>query len=364
MPLTEEDYEALRAESNAEPERFREWDPNDKYRKEYAELHPENNQRSEGQAADDRPENEIEQLPSASSTSSAPSAQYEGIRARPTVSLARSGTSYRHDPELHRSDTHRINGPLEDHPTALDRINTHRSLHFGTVGSRGSTKRKEYQLPKFGGGKPYPPVLPDKEEYVVEFDGHDDPTHAQNWPMKKKSVNQPPPSKIAELTITIRLLISGIAIWSSLAATFGSSIFSAASPGVEREYHVGIEVATLGTSLFVLGYAFGPILWAPMSELYGRRLPIVISTFGFGIFAIGVATAQNVQTVMICRFFDGLFGSCPLAVVAAIFADIWNNETRGVAISCFSATVFMGPLLAPFVGGFITDSYLGWRWTM
>ena len=69
------------------------------------------------------------------------------------------------------------------------------------------------------------------------------------------------------------------------------------------------------------------------------------------------------QTVLICRFFDGLFGSCPLAVVAAIFADMYSNETRGLAIACFSATVFMGPLLAPFVGGFITISYLGWRWT-
>jgi hypothetical protein len=33
------------------------------------------------------------------------------------------------------------------------------------------------------------------------------------------------------------------------------------------------------------------------------------------------------QTVLICRFFDGLFGSCPLAVVAAIFADMYSNET-------------------------------------
>src|ERR1700723_565854 len=69
------------------------------------------------------------------------------------------------------------------------------------------------------------------------------------------------------------------------------------------------------------------------------------------------------QTILIYRFFDGLFGSCPLAVVAAIFADMYSNETRGLAIACFSATIFMGPVLAPFVGGFITISYLGSRWT-
>jgi len=49
---------------------------------------------------------------------------------------------------------------------------------------------------------------------------------------------------------------------------------------------------------------------------------------------------------------------------AAIFADMYGNETRGLAVAVFSATVFMGPLFAPFIGGFIVDSYLGWRWTV
>lgn len=82
---------------------------------------------------------------------------------------------------------------LERHPTALSRINTARSQHSGTVGfgakSRSSTwKSRESRrpLPNFGAGKPFPPLLPDREEYVVEFDGPDDPLHAQNWPLKKK----------------------------------------------------------------------------------------------------------------------------------------------------------------------------------
>ena len=82
---------------------------------------------------------------------------------------------------------------------------------------------------------------------------------------------------------------------------------------------------------------------------YGRRLPLVIGSFGFAIFAIATAVAKDFQTVTISRFFGGFFGSCPLAVVAAAFADMYNNRTRGLAIACFSATVFMGPLLAPFV---------------
>lgn len=151
--------------------------------------------------------------------------------------------------------------------------------------------------------------------------------------------------------------------WTTLIASFGSSIFSVAIADVAAIYGVSTEVGVLGVSLYVVGFATGPILWAPMSELRGRRLPLIIAMFGFTIFQFAVATAKDLQTVMICRFFGGFFGACPLAVVAAVFSDIFDNRVRGVAITLFAATVFTGPLFAPFIGGFIVDSYLGWRWT-
>lgn len=90
---------------------------------------------------------------------------------------------------MERMETqHEADFDLERHPTALSRIQTARSQHSATVGaqvSRRSTKQSK-PLPNFGGGKPYPPALPEREEYVVEFDGPDDPMHAQNWPNRKK----------------------------------------------------------------------------------------------------------------------------------------------------------------------------------
>lgn len=105
-------------------------------------------------------------------------------------------------------------------------------------------------------------------------------------------------------------------------SAFASSIFSAATVPVSHVFHVGTEVGLLGVSLYVLGFATGPILWGPLSELKGRRLPLVCAIFGFSVFQIAVAVGKDLQTVLICRFFGGIFGSCPLAVVAAIFSDV------------------------------------------
>jgi DHA1 family multidrug resistance protein-like MFS transporter len=277
-----------------------------------------------------RPSDEIERVLTASSISSSTSSAASANFRR---NMSRVSTQ----------------NDLERHPTELSRIHTQRSQHASTVGtdlrSRSSARASRKALPAFGAGKPFPPPLPAMEEYVVEFDGPTDPLHAQNWPLRKK------------------LLTAAMLGYTTMTAAFTSSIFSAATMVVAQEYHVGTEVGLLGTSFYVLAFAFGSTLWAPLSELKGRRLPLVLSMFGFSVFSIGCATAKDIQTILLCRFFSGLFAACPLAVVAAVFSDMFNNNSRGIAIAIFSMAVFTGPLLAPFIGGFIVESHLGWRWT-
>lgn len=105
---------------------------------------------------------------------------------RGTVSTVPSGSSssvIREEMNLSRRETQR---DLERHPTALSRIETHRTQHSGTVGKTPTSRTSRKPLPNFGGGKDFPPPLPAQEEYVVEFDGPDDPMHPQNWPLSKK----------------------------------------------------------------------------------------------------------------------------------------------------------------------------------
>ena len=161
-----------------------------------------------------------------------------------------------------------------------------------------------------------------------------------------------------------RVLTAIMLGYTTLTAAFASSIFSAATFPVSIQFGVSTEVGVLGVSLYVLGFAFGPILWAPLSELRGRKLPLTLAMFGFSIFSVATAAGKDLQTVLISRFFTGAFGSAPLAIVAAVFSDIFDNRSRGLAITVFSMTVFTGPLLAPFIGGFIViNPHMGWRWT-
>ncbi|PKY01063.1 MFS general substrate transporter [Aspergillus campestris IBT 28561] len=237
--------------------------------------------------------------------------------------------------------------PISRHQSRVEisRIQTLRLTAQSTVGTtKGRTPRDQW-LP-MGAGKEYPPELPDPEKYVVEFTDADDPCHPHNWPIGRK------------------VLLSVILAYVTFVSSFASAIFSSTVGATSEQFGVSTEVTTLGVTLYVLGFAAGPTFWAPASELIGRRWPITAGVFGYSIFTIATATAKDVQTLMLTRFFAGLFGASPLAIVPATFADMYSNRTRGVAIAMFAMAVFVGPFASPFTGGFIVMSYLGWRWTM
>ncbi|KAI9735398.1 MAG: hypothetical protein M1818_006404 [Claussenomyces sp. TS43310] len=180
---------------------------------------------------------------------------------------------------------------------------------------------------------------------VIVFDGPDDPGNPQNWSTLRRGC----------ITVMLGLM--------TLCVTFASSVFSTATVATAELFDVSEEVMILGTSLFVIGFAVGPLIWGPMSEVFGRKIPLFSGYAIFVIFNIPVAVAQNVETIMLCRFFGGVFASTPLAVVGGALADMWDPVDRGVALATFACSTFIGPTLGPILGGFITQSHLGWRWT-
>ncbi|RJE20598.1 transporter [Aspergillus sclerotialis] len=189
------------------------------------------------------------------------------------------------------------------------------------------------------------PKYYDPETMLVHWTGSDDPDHPRNISYVRKWV----------ITVMLGLM--------TVCVTIASSIFSSATQTTAKVFNVAPEVMVLGTSLFVLGFAFGPIIFGPLSELYGRKAPLFIGMFVFAIFQIPVAVARNLQTIFVCRFFGGLFASAPLAINGGLLADIFDPVDRGIAVAVFAAATFIGPVAGPVLGGFITMSYLGWRWT-
>jgi DHA1 family multidrug resistance protein-like MFS transporter len=179
---------------------------------------------------------------------------------------------------------------------------------------------------------------------LVLWDGDDDPEKPMNWPMWRKVC----------FSITASCFV--------IAVSMSSSIFGPATRVTAQIYGVSHEVMNLGITFHILGFACGPLIFGPLSEVLGRTIPLWIGLVGMGLFQIPEAVAQNVQTILVCRFLQGLFGSAIFAVVSGMFVDIWTPIHRGVALGLSSTCINLGSTFAPIIGAYATN-HLNWRWT-
>ncbi|KAJ5450589.1 Major facilitator superfamily multidrug transporter mdrA [Penicillium daleae] len=191
---------------------------------------------------------------------------------------------------------------------------------------------------------PYPGSGTEDDPYVVTWIP-DDPRNPMEF------------SQVKKWSFTAVVAIA------TLAVALVSSAYTGGVEEIEKEFGIGSEVATLGVSLFVVGFAVGPLLWAPLSELFGRQLLFSTTYAALTAFNAGCAGSKNAYTLIILRFFAGAFGSSPLTNAGGVIADMFSAKQRGIAMSLFAAAPFLGPVLGPIIGGFLGMNE-GWKWVM
>ncbi|GBF62437.1 efflux pump [Trichophyton mentagrophytes] len=189
---------------------------------------------------------------------------------------------------------------------------------------------------------PYPGSGTEADPYLIQWIPND-PRNPMNY------------SAIKKWSITFVVAIA------TLAVALISSAYTGGAIEIAQEFHADAEVITLGVSLFVLGFAIGPLIWAPMSELFGRQLLFFGTYLALTAFNAGAAGSPNMATLLVLRFFAGSFGSSPLTNAGGVIADMFPASHRGLAMGIFAIAPFLGPVLGPVIGGFLGES-AGWRW--
>ncbi|KAL1411387.1 hypothetical protein Q8F55_002343 [Vanrija albida] len=155
--------------------------------------------------------------------------------------------------------------------------------------------------------------------------------------------------------------VTAVVALSTLCIAFCSSAYASTLGDVERRFGVSTEVGIVGLSLYVLGFGVGPLIWAPLSEIYGRTAAFMWSYPLFCVFNLVCAVSQNIETLLIARLLAGTFGSSPITNAGGQISDMWASHERALATSLFALAPFLGPVFGPIVGGFVAE-YKGFRW--
>lgn len=115
---------------------------------------------------------------------------------------------------------------------------------------------------------------------------------------------------------------------------------------MDHFHSTSTTLASFVTTVYLLGYVCGPLVIAPLSELYGRSIMYQVCSAFFLIFNIACAVANSLGALIAFRLLVGIASSCPVTIGAGSIADIIPHERRGLAMAVW----VLGPLFGPSIG--------------
>lgn len=307
------------------------------------------------------PESEPKEKDIESSSSSSSSSDSDHLTGNAEIEKASSRTPIS-PVKSTKSRFSRQNTDLEktiSSPKSLTRRETMRTIGGYSIISRATTREQTSQYTRERFEVEQEEAVDRQETTVIQpqktTDGiilvdwytTDDPANPQNWsPMKKFG---------AALNIFFYTFVVYCA----------SAIYTSSEPGVMERFGVGQSKASLGLSMFVLGYGTGPLVFSPLSEVpvMGRNIPYILSFGLFVILSLPTALVDNYAGLLVLRFLTGFMGSPCLATGGATMGDIYSFMKLPYGLAFWTAAAFCAPALGPLLSGFSVVA-LNWRWSL
>ena len=141
-------------------------------------------------------------------------------------------------------------------------------------------------------------------------------------------------------------------------APLSTDMYLPALPEVQMDFGVSTSLVQLTLTMTTLGMALGMALVGPLSDLLGRRRPLLVGMLAFVGATIGCVFAENIYLFLLCRFLAGFVGASGVVIARAVARDV----CEGPELTRFVAVLMMVNGLAPIIGGQILF-FAEWRVT-
>ena len=142
-------------------------------------------------------------------------------------------------------------------------------------------------------------------------------------------------------------VLAGLTAMGALAIDMYLPSFTA----IARDLQVGTNLVQLTLAAFLVGLALGQMFYGPLSDRFGRKPPLFFGIALYFICSLSCVFVQNIETLIVLRFFQGLGGSAGMVIPRAMVRDRMGAEGSAKAFSMLMLVFGLAPILAPFIGG-------------
>jgi DHA1 family bicyclomycin/chloramphenicol resistance-like MFS transporter len=149
----------------------------------------------------------------------------------------------------------------------------------------------------------------------------------------------------------------------SAVGPFATDMYLASFTDIAGDLGVDAAAVQLTLTSFLVGVAVGQLVLGPWSDRVGRRPVLVVGGVIFALSSIALVFAPTIAVFVILRFVQGFSGSAGMVLGRTVAVDLSPKETAVRALSLIVVVVGVAPLVAPPIGGLLSE-VVGWRGVM
>jgi MFS transporter, DHA1 family, multidrug resistance protein len=164
----------------------------------------------------------------------------------------------------------------------------------------------------------------------------------------KNGLSKPPP-----IALLFTMLFAG---------QIASTIFIPGLPNIALDLDVSIAIVQKMVPTYLAAFAIAQLIIGPLSDRFGRRIIVLCGILIFIIASLLCASSDNITVLLISRLAQATGACSTLVISRAIIRDTSEGVAAARAMSYVAIAMAVGPIMAPFVGGFLT-AWFGWRAT-
>lgn len=138
---------------------------------------------------------------------------------------------------------------------------------------------------------------------------------------------------------------------------FAIDLYLPAFSELAKKFHTTTAQVSLTVSSYFIGMAVGQILYGPLLDRFGRKLPLYAGLLIFIVASLACIVAQSIEQLIVFRAIQALGGSVAWVAAVALVRDLFPAEESARIFSLLVLILGVSPLLAPTVGGFLTVAW-------
>lgn len=141
---------------------------------------------------------------------------------------------------------------------------------------------------------------------------------------------------------------------------FSIDMYLPGFPAIATALNTTIASVQLSLTSYFVGIAAGQILYGPLLDRYGRKIPLYSGLGLYIVASLGCAFTNSVESLIAMRFLQALGGCAGMVAAQTLIRDLFPVNKTAQAFSSMTLVVAVSPMIAPTIGGYMTVAF-GWH---